>query len=95
MRVSDFGNIKDNHDWELILSLWEEFDSSSLEKKHLNLKDRAAEYLDIQHDEKLNRTELRSLIAKAHKLKTSTKKEERARGIRLAKQIESVFNLHK
>jgi hypothetical protein len=95
MRVSDFGNINDNHNWELILSLWEDFDSEKLVNKHLNLKDRAAEYLDIEDSDKLNRSELRLLIAKAHKLKVSTKKEERARGVRLAKQIESVFNLYK
>jgi hypothetical protein len=95
MRVSDFGNINDNHNWELILSLWEEFDSSSLVKSHLNLKDRAAEYLDIEDGNKLNRSELKLLIAKAHKLKISTKKEERARGVRLAKQIERVFNFYK
>ena len=95
MRVSDFGNINDNHDWELILSLWEDFDSEKIVNKHLNLKDRAAEYLDIEDGNKLNRNELRLLIAKAHKLKISTKKEERARGVRLAKQIERVFNFYK
>jgi hypothetical protein len=95
MHVSTYSNLNDHHDWELILSLWEEFDSKNLVKKHLNLKDRAAEYLDIEDDNKLNRSELRLLIAKAHKLKVSTKKEERARGIRLAKQIERVFNFYK
>jgi hypothetical protein len=44
---------------------------------------------------KLTRTEFRSLLAKAHKMKTSDKKEERHRGIELAKQLQCAFNFHK
>ena len=64
MRVSDFENINDNHDWEFILSLLEDFDSVSKNNPYTNLKYRAAEYLDILHEEKLSRTEFRNLIAK-------------------------------
>jgi hypothetical protein len=96
MRVSDFGNIKDNHDWELILSLWEDF---SQEPPAINrtqaLKRRAAVYLDVDVGKKLTRTEFRTLLAKANKMKTSSKKEERQRGIELAKQVQWAFNFHK
>ena len=96
MRVSDFGNIKDNHDWEFILSLWEDF---SQEPNAINrtqaLKRRAAVYLDVDVGKKLTRTEFRTLLAKANKMKTSNKKEERQRGIQLAKQVQWAFNFHK
>jgi len=95
MRYTDFSILNDDHDWELILSIMEDFDSIKLGNPHISLKDRAIDYLDAAHDEKLNRTELRMLVAKAQKLKTSTKKEERARGLRLAKQIQQAFNIHK
>lgn len=94
MRVSDFENNK--HDWELILSLWEDF---SQEPNTINrtqaLKRRAAVYLDVDVGKKLTRTEFRTLLAKANKMKTSNKKEERQRGIELAKQVQWAFNFHK
>ena len=94
MRVSDFENNK--HDWELILSLWEDF---SQEPNAINrtqaLKRRAAVYLDVDVGRKLTRTEFRTLLAKANKMKTSSKKEERQRGIELAKQVQWAFNFHK
>lgn len=94
MRVSDFENNK--HDWELILSLWEDF---SQEPNTINrtqaLKRRAAVYLDVDVGKKLTRTEFRTLLAKANKMKTSSKKEERQRGIELAKQVQWAFNFHK
>lgn len=92
MRITD---LNDNHDWELILSILEDFESSGTSNPHISLKDQAIDYLDVDHSNKLNRTELRSLIAKAHKLKTSTKKEERAKGVELSKRLRSAFNLHK
>jgi hypothetical protein len=83
------------HDWEFILSILEEFESINPINPHTNLRYRAEEYLDIMHEQKLNRGELRMLIAKAHKLKTHSKKEERARKNELAKRIQSAFNIHK
>jgi hypothetical protein len=95
MRIDDFANIKDKHNWENILSILEKFETTSSSNKHISLKNRAAEYLDTEHNEKLNRGELRMLMAKAEKLKTSTKKEERARGQELAKLIQRAFNVTK
>jgi hypothetical protein len=92
MRVSDFSTVDDHHNWELILSILEDFESAKSNNPHVTLKDRAIEYIDLDTDRKLNRSELRSLIAKANKLKTSSKKEERARGHDLAKRIQSAFN---
>ena len=95
MRVSDFGNINDNHDWELILSLWEDF---STESKFINrtgtLKRKAAVYLGADIGKKLTRTEFRTLLAKANKMKISDKKEERQRGIQLARQVQWAYNFH-
>jgi len=96
MHFSNYGNLNDNHDWELIISLWEEF---SQEPKPVyrtgTLKRKAAVYLGTDAGKKLTRTEFRSLLAKAHKMKTSDKKEERYRGIELAKQLQCAFNFHK
>jgi hypothetical protein len=96
MRVSDFGNINDNHDWELILSLWEDFsqEPNTINRTHA-LKRKAAVYLGTDVSKKLTRTEFRTLLAKANKMKTSSKKEERHRGIQLAKQVQWAFNFHK
>ena len=93
MYCTDFSN--NTHDWEFILSILEEFESINPSNPHINLRCRAEEYLDIMHEQKLNRSELRSLIAKSQKLKTSSKKEERARENELAKRIQSAFNIHK
>ena len=94
MRVSDFENNK--HDWELILSLWEDFSQKpNAINRTQALKRRAAVYLDVDVGKKLTRTEFRTLLAKANKMKTSSKKEERQRGIELAKQVQWAFNFHK
>jgi hypothetical protein len=94
MRVSDFEHNK--HDWELILSLWEDFSQKpNAINRTQALKRRAAVYLNVDVDRKLTRTEFRTLLAKANKMKTSSKKEERHRGIELAKQVQWAFNFHK
>jgi hypothetical protein len=80
-----------NHDWQSILRIWEEFSEPSHTNPHLNLKHKAAAFMDTA-SHPLTRTELRQLLSKAHKLKKSTKKGERARGIELEKQIQRVFN---
>jgi len=96
MQVSTYNNLNDQHDWELILSLWEDFSQKPiLINRTGNLKRKAAVYLDTDIGKKLTRTEFRSLLAKAHKMKTSNKKEERQRGAELAKQLQCAFNFHK
>lgn len=96
MQVSTYNNLNDRHDWELILSLWEDFSQQPNPVYRTGtLKRRAAVYLDTDPGKKLTRTEFRSLLAKAHKMKTSDKKEERHRGIELAKQLQCAFNFHK
>jgi hypothetical protein len=95
MRYQDFN---DQHDWQQILELWENFDDIvDPDTKTRQIKQQAAEYLDIDVDisKRLSHHELGLLLAKADKMKTSTKKEIRARGHRLAKQVQWAFNLHK
>ena len=85
-----------NHDWEYIFGLWEDFnqgDKPSCTTR--SLKRRAAHYLGTGHSQKLSRAEFRQLMAKANKMKTSDKKEERQRGIQLARQVQWAFNLNK
>jgi regulator of replication initiation timing len=93
MRYQDFTD-KDN--WQQILELCENLDE--LEKTvstTQHLKQQAAEYLHTDLSKKLNKQELRSLLAKAEKMKNSNKKEVRSRGTTLAKQIQWLFNLNK
>ena len=96
MHVSNFGNLNDNHDWELILSLWEDFaqEPNTINLTHA-LKRKAAVYLGTDIGKKLTRNEFRTLLAKANKMKTSNKKEERQRGHELAKQVQWAYNFHK
>lgn len=99
MRYKDFTDYEGNHDWQTIHELWEQY-SQEEENKPGNrpggLKRKAATYLgtDTAKD-RLSKTEFRQLLAKARKMKKSTKKEERARGIQLEKQLQRAFNFHK
>ena len=43
--------------------------------------------------EKLSKSELKRLRAKANKMKKSTRKDERARGVQLARQVSFAFNM--
>ena len=52
-----------------------------------SLKRKAAQYLGKGAGDKLSKSDLRRLQAKANKMKTSEKKAERQRGIQLAKQV--------
>jgi hypothetical protein len=58
-----------------------------------SLKRKAAQYLGKGAGESLSKSELRKLRAKANKMKTSSKKEERDRGIQLARQVSFAFNM--
>lgn len=58
-----------------------------------SLKRKAAQYLGKGAGEELTRTELKQLRAKANKMKKSTRKDERARGVQLARQVSFAFNM--
>jgi hypothetical protein len=58
-----------------------------------SLKRKAAQYLGKGAGEKLSKTDLKRLRAKANKMKNSTKKAERDRGIQLARQVSFAFNM--
>jgi len=58
-----------------------------------SLKRKAAQYLGKGAGEKLSKTDLKRLRAKANKMKKSKKKAERDRGIQLAKQVSFAFNM--
>ena len=94
MRYSNFSNLQDHHDWDLIFTIWDDFTQiPKLKFKPGNLKRQAAAYLGSNTViDDLNKTELRQLLAKAKKMKQSSKKEERARGTQLEKQIQCAFN---
>jgi len=82
-----------DRDWDQIFTIWENFSLiEPINIKTVEVKRQAVEYLGIDNHHKLNKHELRSLLSKAHKMKNSTKKEERARGLELEKQLLSVFN---
>ena len=88
--------VSNKHDWQQILEVWENYCSrGNVDIKTSQIKQLAAEYLETDISKKLSRQEFRALIAKADKMKTSTKKEERAKGQELAKQIQRAFNLYK
>ena len=65
---------------------------SKLDNRHGSLKRKAAQYLGKSAGEKLSRTDLKRLRAKANKIKKSTKKSER-RGVQLARQVSWYNNL--
>ena len=58
-----------------------------------SLKRKAAMYLGKGAGEKLSKTDLKRLRAKANKMKKSSKKAERDRGIQLARQVSFAFNM--
>ena len=58
-----------------------------------SLKRKAAQYLGKGAGEKLSKTDLKRLRAKANKMKKSTKKSERDRGTQLARQVSFAFNM--
>jgi regulator of replication initiation timing len=89
-------DVSSQHDWQQIFELWENFDEQvESPVRTYQIKQQAAEYLDIDPNKKLGHQELRLLLGKAEKMKTSSKKEVRARGVRLAKEIQGIFNLNK
>ena len=96
MRIKDVIDYGSNHNWDLIIALWEDFTQKPKPgSRPGSLKRKAARYLGAGAGKKLSKTELRALLAKANKMKTSNKKEERQRGIQLAKQVQWAFNFHK
>ncbi len=58
-----------------------------------SLKRKASQYLGKDAGDTLSKSELRKLRAKANKMKKSSKKEERDRGIQLARQVSFAFNM--
>lgn len=97
MRVKDDPVYTTAHDWQHIQDICEDFNQApELITQHVRPKQRAAAYLGtIDPHKPLSKTELRQLLSKAQKLKKSTKKGERARGIELEKQLQCAFNLHR
>ena len=57
-----------------------------------SLKRKAAQYLGKGAGDKLSKTDLKNLRAKANHLKKSSKKSERDRGNQLAKQVNFAYN---
>jgi hypothetical protein len=96
MHFKDPSDYDSNHDWQSILNIWEEFNQITPVSNTGSVKRQVAAYLKPRQPGKpLSKTELRQLLSKARKLKKSTKKGERARGIELEKQIRTVFNIQK
>lgn len=58
-----------------------------------SLKRKAAAYLGKQAGDKLSKTDLRKLLAKANKMKKSTIKSQRQQGVQLARQVSFVKNM--
>ena len=58
-----------------------------------SLKRKASQYLGKGAGEELSKTDLKRLRAKANKMKKSSKKAERDRGIQLARQVSFAFNM--
>ncbi|MBL6771117.1 MAG: hypothetical protein ISQ22_07090 [Rhizobiales bacterium] len=58
-----------------------------------SLKRKAAMYLGKGAGDKLSKTDLKRLRAKANKMKKSKKKAERDRGIQLARQVSFAYNM--
>tara|TARA_R110000787_G_scaffold30133_1_gene81117 strand:- start:192 stop:518 length:327 start_codon:yes stop_codon:yes gene_type:complete len=58
-----------------------------------SLKRKAAQYLGQGAGDDLSKTELKKLRAKASKMKKSDRKDERQRGIQLARQVSFAFNM--
>ena len=60
-----------------------------------SLKRKASQYLGKGAGEKLSKTDLKRLRAKANKMKKSDKKAEKARGVQLARQVSFAYNMKK
>ena len=60
-----------------------------------SLKRKASQYLGKGAGDKLSKTDLKRLRAKANKMKKSTKKAERDRGNQLARQVSFAHNMKK
>jgi len=60
-----------------------------------SLKRKASQYLGKGVGNKLSKSELRRLRAKANKMRTSGNKAERKRGIQLGRQVSFAFNMRK
>ena len=58
-----------------------------------SLKRKAAMYIGKGAGDNLSKTDLKRLRAKANKMKKSTKKAEREKGIQLARQVSFAFNM--
>ena len=97
MRNQDLTDYEGNHDWQTIQELWEQYaqEENKADSRPKGVKKKVAVYLGADDGHQLSKTELRQLIAKAKKLKKSTKKEERARGVELEKKLQRAFNFHK
>jgi len=84
---------------EELNSLTEEYSKPLLERQAKpgsrpgSLKRKAAQYLGKGAGDKLSKTDLKRLLAKANKMKKSTKKAERARGNQLYRQVMFVYNM--
>ena len=84
---------------EELQNLTEEYSKPLLERQAKpgsrpgSLKRKAAQYLGKGAGDKLSKTDLKRLLAKANKMKKSTKKAERARGNQLYKQVMFVYNM--
>jgi hypothetical protein len=93
MYIKDCSYYDSDHDWSSILELSEQFNQSQQQAHPRPLKARAADLLRRKtSNRKLTRTELRALLCKAKKMKKSSKKHERFRGVLLEKEIQKVFN---
>jgi hypothetical protein len=96
MRIKDISDYDSNHDWQSILELSERYSQDPRPAHQPPLKERAASYLDRKDpDQPLSKSELRQLLSKARKMKKSTKKEDRARGTLLEKEVQRAFNMHR
>ena len=84
---------------EELNSITEEYNKPLLERQAKpgsrpgSLKRKAAQYLGKGAGDKLSKTDLKRLLAKANKMKKSTKKAERARGNQLYRQVMFVYNM--
>jgi hypothetical protein len=58
-----------------------------------SLKRKASQYLGKGAGDKLSKTDLKRLRAKANKMKKSSKKSERDRGTQLARQVSFAYNM--
>jgi len=78
--------------WFKILSLWNDFQERTDYNPHpISIKRQAIYYLRKKINRKVTRSDLRRLSAKIKKMKNSADKEEKARGAKLAQELQRVF----